>query len=176
MRTSGTAAELEVRRKIAVGLLRQGMSVADAALGVEASVSSIRRWQKAVQSGGIQALAAKPHLGPTPKLSDLQKAELVEILLCGPLAAGYATDLWTCGRVQQVIHRRFGVTYHVDHVGRLLHSLGFSPQQPRRRARERDEQAIERWRRQAWPRIKKGESGGKLASCFSMKAASCCSP
>ena len=80
----------------------------------------------------------------------------------GPLAAGYFTDLWTCGRVGQVIAETFGVTYHVDHVGRLLHDLGFSPQKPRRRARERDEAAIERWRREDWPRIKKGEPGEKL--------------
>ena len=78
-------------------------------------------------------------------------------------------------RVRQVIHREFGVTYHVDHVGRLLHALGFTPQKPRRKARERDEAAIEHWRREDWPRIKKGEPGEKLASCSSTKPASCCS-
>ena len=108
------------------------------------------------------------------RLSDEQKSQLVEILLRGPLAAGYFTDLWTCARVAQVIQQKFGVTYHADHVGRLLHGLGFTPQKPRRKARERDEAAIERWRRVDWPRIKKGEPGGKLASCSSTKPAFCC--
>ena len=85
-----------------------------------------------------------------------------------------ATDLWTCARVQQVIEEKFGVTYHVDHVGRLLHSLGFSPQRPQRRARERNEAAIEHWRRYDWPRIKKGDRGSKLASFFSTRPASFC--
>ena len=83
--------------------------------------------------------------------------------------------LWTCARVAQVIDREFGVTYHADHVGRLLHSLGFTPQKPRRRARERDEEAIERWRRVDWPRIKKGERGEKLASSSSTRRDFCCS-
>jgi transposase len=30
--------------------------------------------------------------------------------------------------VAQLIREGFGVTYHVDHVGRLLRDLGWSPQ------------------------------------------------
>jgi transposase len=174
MRTLGTAAELEVRRRIAARLLMEDVTLADIARCVDASVSSVSRWKRALKAGGPAALAAKPHPGPTPKLADSQKDNLFEILLRGPLAAGYFTDLWTCARVQQVIEEKFGVTYHVDHVGRLLHSLGFSPQLPRRRARERDEEAIKHWRRCDWPRIKKGDRGRKLASFFSMKPASFC--
>jgi hypothetical protein len=36
-----------------------------------------------------------------------------------------------------------------------LKRLAWSPQQPRLRARERDEAAIERWRAVDWPRVKK---------------------
>jgi transposase len=32
--------------------------------------------------------------------------------------------------------------YHVDFLGRLLHPMGWSPQEPERRALERDEAAI----------------------------------
>jgi transposase len=174
MRTKGTAAELEVRRRIAARLLKEDMTLADVARCVGASVSSVNRWNRALKAQGPAGLTARPHPGPSRKLNDAHQAELVEILLRGPLAAGYLTDLWTCRRVRQLIEQRFGVTYHVDHVGRLLHSLGFSPQQPRRRARERDEAAIERWRREDWPRIKKGEPGGKLASFSSTKRAFTC--
>jgi transposase len=47
------------------------------------------------------------------------------------------------------------VRYHVDHVGRLLHSLGWSPQKPQRRAIERNEEKIQQWIKVDWPRIKK---------------------
>jgi hypothetical protein len=77
------------------------------------------------------------------------------MLLQGAQAAGYPTDLWTCPRVADVIRSRFGVQYHADHVGRLLHSLGWSPQKPQRRAVERDEEQVQTWIKQEWPRVKK---------------------
>jgi transposase len=76
-------------------------------------------------------------------------------LLHGAQAAGFATDLWTCPRVARLIEQRFRVHYHVDHVGRLLHALGWSPQKPTRRAIERDEEGIRRWIKQTWPALKK---------------------
>ncbi len=60
-----------------------------------------------------------------------------------------------CPRVAELVQRRFGVDYHVDHVGRLLHELGWSPQLPTRHAVERDEAAIRRWAHETWPRVKK---------------------
>jgi transposase len=87
-----------------------------------------------------------------------QKQELVKLLEDGPLAAGYRTEQWTCPRVADVIQQNFGVRYHADHVRRLLHELGWTYQKPEQRARERDENAIRRWRKRDWPRIKKGPS------------------
>jgi len=42
-----------------------------------------------------------------------------------------------------------------DHIGRLMHSQGWTPQKPERRALERNEEEIERWKQEEWPRIKK---------------------
>jgi transposase len=47
------------------------------------------------------------------------------------------------------------VRYHKDHVGRLLKGLGWAPQVLARRAVQRDEAAIERWRAEVWPELKK---------------------
>jgi transposase len=80
---------------------------------------------------------------------------LLRLLLRGARAHGYRTNLWTTARIAEVIQRAFGVQYHRDHVGRLMHSLQWSPQKPERRALERDERAIEGWKRKDWPRIKK---------------------
>jgi transposase len=73
----------------------------------------------------------------------------------GAQAAGFATDLWTCPRVAALIQSRWGIWYHVDHICRLLHTLGWSPQRPARVAIERDEERIRTWVRGDWPRIKK---------------------
>ena len=79
----------------------------------------------------------------------------------GPPAFGYTTDLWTLKRVAEVIEREFAVRYHPGHVWRLLVSLAWSCQKPERRARERDEAAIERWRERHWPHIKKRPKRGR---------------
>ena len=111
-----------------------------------------------MQKGGLEALKAKPHPGPKPRLNEKQKQRLVKTLLAGPCKAGYRTDLWTCPRVSEVIAKKFGVKYHPAHVWKILRSLGWTPQKPEQRARERNETDIRRWRRQEWPRIKKGRS------------------
>jgi transposase len=50
----------------------------------------------------------------------------------------------------------FGVVYHPTHVGRLLKTLRWSPQKPRRRARQRDEAALAQWHDEIWPALKRG--------------------
>jgi transposase len=113
---------------------------------------SIYRWLKLAQQS--DGLAAKPHPGPAPRLSPEQHRRLEALLLDGPTAHGWPNQLWTCGRVVQLIQRHFGVSFHHDHVGRFLRArLNWSPQKPRRQARERDEAAIEVWKRERFPKI-----------------------
>ena len=155
MRPKGSAQELEVRRRIAAKLLDEGKGIREVARLVGASPSAVHGWKQAVEQGGSAALKAKPHPGRPPGLTMEQKRELEQILRAGPLAAGFSTDLWTLDRVAQVIERHFGVKYHPGHVWKILRAMNWSPQKPERRARERDEEAIRRWRKEDWPRIKK---------------------
>ena len=114
-----------------------------------------------IEEDGIAALAAKPHPGKAPRLTRNERQKLVEILLKGPLKAGFSTELWTCPRVAQVIQREFGVSYHAGHVWKILRSLGWTSQRPEQRSRKRDEEEIQRWREQEWPRIKKRLKKGR---------------
>src|SRR6266852_221337 len=50
--------------------------------------------------------------------------------------------------------RRFGVEYTLAGMDVLLHRIGWSVQVPARRAAERDEEKIARWREDTWPVIK----------------------
>ncbi len=158
MRPKGSAAELEARRLLAGRLLLEGRSVGEISEIVAVSDSSVRRWRLAVQKGGLEALKAKPHPGPKPRLNAKQKQRLMKILLAGPRKAGYRTDLWTCPRVAEVIAKKFHVQYHPAHVWKILRSLGLTCQKPEQRARERNEAAIQQWRKHEWPRIKRGRS------------------
>jgi transposase len=150
---------LEARRRRALALLRQGLGVRAVARRVGCSPGSVSRWQAAVAAGGPAALRAKPAPGRPRRLSSRQRARLLKLLLRGPLAHGYGTALWTLPRVADLIARTFGVHYHPAHVWKILRGEGWSCQKPERRARERDEAAIQRWRTQRWPHIKKRPAG-----------------
>jgi putative transposase len=158
MRTKGSAAELEVKRRIACNLLLDGKSRAEVARLVETSWNSVDRWKEALERGGPDALAAKPHPGRPALLSVAQQHRMVRILECGARKAGFDNELWTCPRIAAVIEQRFGVKYDVSHVWRLLHKWGWSCQKPQHRAREQDRAAVDQWRQCEWPRIKKGPS------------------
>jgi len=166
---------LEARRMLAAKLLSEGVKAVEVARLVGAGHSSVKRWKSALAKEGLAGLAAKPQPPPPTKLDDLQRAKLVQILIAGPLASGYATDLWTCRRVAEVVRREFGVSHHPDHLGRILHHLGFTPQRPEQCARERDEAAIATWRKRTWPRIKRGLASGAKRSYFLTNQAFACS-
>lgn len=155
MRPHGTPAQLERRRRHAIQLLQAGKTLSAVARALSASVSSVFRWWQAYRQKGLQELRAKPTPGRPPRLSHRQKQKLLRLLVHGPLAAGYPTDLWTLQRVADLIDRHFGVAYHPCHVWKLLTGLGWSCQKPERRALERDEAAIARWKEKEWPRVKK---------------------
>jgi len=118
-RPIGTSAELERRRRRAVDLLHQGESptVLARILGVQRA--SLYRWDKQARSGP-DGLAAKPHPGPTPRLHDSQLAALEDLLLEGATAHGWPNELWTAARVTEVIRRHFGLSFHPEHVRKIL--------------------------------------------------------
>lgn len=155
MRPQGNPKELEHRRQRAIALLEEGHQPVEVATLLGVDRRSVRRWKAAHRKKGPKGIQAKPAPGRPPRLDRHDLKRLEKALLQGSQKAGFPTDLWTCPRVAHVIHTLFGVHYHVDHIGRLLHALGWSPQKPERRARERNEEAIRHWVKVEWPRIKK---------------------
>jgi len=154
-RPKGSADLLEDRRKRALALLDLGLSLNEVGRRIRSSASSVMRWRDARRRGGAKALKVRFSPGRPWKLGKKQRRRLITLLLKGAVAHGYRTNLWTTARIAQVIERKFGVRYHRDHIGRLMHSLRWSPQKPERRALERKEAEIERWKKEEWPRIKK---------------------
>jgi len=88
------------------------------------------------------------------RLSEAQMARLERELERGPLAHGWADRRWTLARVKTMIGRLFHVSYTVEGTWRLLRRCGWSWQQPAWRAIERDDDAVELWRREVWPQVK----------------------
>lgn len=159
MRPHGSPADLEARRRRAVALLGKGLGVREVARQIRCSPTSVSRWQAEVRTRGPDGLRPKPAPGRPPRITPRQRATLLNLLLKGAIAHGFSTDLWTLPRVAEVVARTFGVRYHPAHVWKILHGAGWSCQKPERRARERDEAAIQRWRTDRWPHIKKRSPG-----------------
>ncbi len=173
MRPKGSAEVLAARRRRALKLLDQGLSLNEVARRVGCQASSVMRWRDRRARVGERVFEVGASPGRPPKLSLPEKRRLVRLLAKGPRAHGYATDVRTCDRVRRLIWREFRVRYHRDHVGRVLHQLGLSPQKPERRALERDEARIERWKRTRWPQVKKTQrAGGRTSSSSTNRASS----
>src|SRR5215207_1338886 len=151
-RPLGTAEELERRRRRAVELVEAGEARATVARVLGVHPKTLGRWLRQARKPG--GLAARPAPGRPPGLNDLQLGQLEQLLLDGPRAHGWKNALWTAPRVARLIERFFGVTYHPEHVRRLLkRRLDWSSQKPRRKARERDDKEVERWLGDEFPRI-----------------------
>jgi transposase len=161
MAATHSATALEKRRFQALTLYRKGVSQADIARRLRVSRAAVCQWLKKARKKGKQALQRKPRPGRPPKLTAVQQRSLVKLLARGPQRAGYTTQLWTAERIQRLVAERFGVRYHLHHVPKLLRQCGWSYQRPTGRAIERNEEAIERWVQEDWPRIRKKRAGGK---------------
>lgn len=155
MRPTGSKPQLEARRRLAVELFNEGLRICEVAQLVGVSHTSVRRFVNAFKLKGADGLNPIPHPGKVCKLSEDDLAKLKNMLCQGARLHGYLTELWTLERVVALIHRHFGIKYHFTSVWHILRKLGFSCQKPERRAREADDQAIENWRDDEWPRIKK---------------------
>jgi transposase len=152
-----TAAERARRERVrlaAAEMIEDGVSDREVARRFRVSRMSANRWRRALAAGGRVALATKGAAGAQCKLSPAQLAELEAVLDDGPPAAGYADECWTLARIAEQVWRRFGVEYTLAGMDVLLHRLGWSVQVPARRAAERDEGKIARWREETWPVIK----------------------
>lgn len=147
--------QMEKRRLKAAVYFERGLGASEVARKLGVKRQSAHAWKKAWEQGGKDLLRSSGSAGRKSRLNASECQEVVDALLEGPKKSGYATDVWTLPRVKALIGKRTGQSYSESHVSRLLHAFGFSCQRPERRAIERDEKKIARWKRVVWPAIKK---------------------
>lgn len=142
------------RAKAVLGYL-DGRKVIALSEALEVTRGSINRWLQWYQAMGAEGLRDAERPGPTPRLSEAEKAELATVIEAGPQAAGFTSGMWTGPMIGDLIRRRFGVRYHNHHIPRLLGWMGFSVQRPRKRLARADAEAQAVWLRHRLPAIKK---------------------
>jgi len=145
----------EYRRLRAIELYEQGWRPIRIAEALGVTRGAVSQWMKVYREKGIEALRYRKVSKKPSRLSQEQKAELVAMLHQGPEMFGYVGYIWTQARVGELIQRKFGVSYNVNHVGRILKTCGWTCQKPVSRALQRNDEAVRQWCHERWPEIKK---------------------
>ena len=155
MTAEGRARREAVRLQAAEFFVEQ-VPVAEIARRLRVSENAVYKWRRRWLADGEAGLASKGPSGTGCRLSEAQLDALAAAIEEGPAAHGWVEDQrWTLARVADLIARLFRQRYTLRGVSMLLHRIGFSPQVPKHRPVERDEQVVVSWRREVWPQAKR---------------------
>ena len=116
--------------------------------------TTLFRWVRRYAAEGERGLQRRAGSGRPPLLPAFDMEALNDIVLEPASHFGFETDLWTVGRLRQVIREQYGVEVSPDTVWRRLRDAGFTYQKPERRYFELNEEAREEWLRNEAPRIR----------------------
>ncbi len=146
---------LEQIRKRAVGAVLRGEHPEDVAAAIGMTRGTVYSWVALHRAGGDAALLAKPIPGRPTKLSREQRRR-VATLVAGtdPRQLAFDFALWTRELVRELVRREFGIELSLSSVGRLLRSMGLSPQRPLWRAWQADAEKVQAWKDTEFPRIR----------------------
>ena len=155
-------AAMQQRRRTAARLFAAGrLPQAEIARELHVSRQSVSRWYEAWRSDQPRWIGGSGRAGRRPRLDEAQLQQVDEALRRGAPAHGFSTDLWTLPRIAAIIERITGVHYHPGHVWKILAAMEWSLQRPARQARERNQEARQRWVAKRWPAVKKTRGGEK---------------
>ena len=147
---------LEEIRRMAVERVREGEDPSAVISSYGFCRTTIYKWLKRARGRGrgLRALRSQKGTGRPPKLT-VKQARQVFRWINGrdPRQHGFDFGLWTRHVVAELIADKFGIELSLASVGKLLASLGLTPQKPLMRAYERDPEAIEAWKRDTYPSI-----------------------
>jgi transposase len=126
------------RRMLAIALVLEGVSRAEAARCCGMDRQTLRDWVHRYNREGIAALSNRPLPGRPPALTPEQMADLKAVVLAGPELAKDGVVRWRCCDLRRVMAERFEVEVHERTVGKLLKRLGLSRLKPRPHHPKRD--------------------------------------
>lgn len=147
--------EYDGLRKRCIELLREGHIPQRVSEMLGCSASWVSKTQKRFELGGEAALRTRKPGGNTPRISESDVKVLVTELEKGALAHGFTGEIWNRKRVGAIIFKLFGQKYDPSHIGRILKKAGWTLQKPQVKARQQKAEAVENWRQEKLPALKK---------------------
>jgi transposase len=150
----GRYSTLDIRVR-AVEAVKRGMAVGQIAGAFNVDRTTLFRWIRKYHANGDIGLHRKPGSGRPRLLEDLEEDDLRQIVMFPASDFGYETDLWTVGRLQNVIEDLCEIRLSKNTVWRRLRDAGLTYQKPERQYFEVDEKARREWLRTEVPRIRR---------------------
>ena len=146
---------LEYVRIQAVKAAQEGYRIREVARIFGVHRASVHRWLKLFRKGGMDALKEKPVPGKKPAIDNSQRNMLTLWLTAAtPLSFGFKSILWTIEIIKELIEKKFSIHLSRSAVGRLLHRIDVTPQRPAHRSTKQNPDAVDRWLKEEFPKIK----------------------
>jgi transposase len=168
------------RRMLALALVLEGSSRAEAARHAGMDRQTLRDWVHRYNAGGLDALRDRPRSGRRPRLTPEQGAELATVVEQGPDPDRDGVVRWRRIDLQALIEARFAVRLHERTVGKVLRRLGFARLSVRPRHPKADEAAQEAFKKASpsWsarrfpsaPAASRSRSGSKMRPASASRA------
>ena len=126
----------QARRLLAIALVLEGSSRADAARSAGMDRQTLRDWVHRFNAAGAEGLVDLKAPGRQRRLSLEQQQELAHSLESGPQLTRDGVVRWRLADLCVLVERRFGIRYQERGMGKLVRALGFSrvsarPQHPK---------------------------------------------
>lgn len=147
--------EKETRRLKAGKLFDKGRAQAEVARKFKVTTAAANHWHAAWKKGGTAALKSKGNSGFESALTPEKQRNFKKAILQGPRAFGFETDLWTLARLAAVMKKVNQIKFSEVWIWHIVRELGFTPQKPQVKAKERNEKAIAEWKARRLPDLKK---------------------
>lgn len=155
-RTLNQDAQEQLRRQ-AMRLVDQGLRQSDVARMLDVSKQTLSLWRQRYLKGGWKELRKRKRgraVGMDRRLTAEQEKEIQKTIVDHtPDQLKMTFALWSRHAVQQLIKDKYDVNYTLQGVGRLLKDWGFTPQRPAKRAIERNDEAVRRWKDEEYPQV-----------------------
>lgn len=137
----------QTRRLLAICLVLEGASRAEAARQTGMDRQTLRDWVHRFNATGIDGLISRPSPGPKPKLTKAQMTELHQLVIDGPDPKIHKVVRWRCVDLRAEVARRFSVTVDEITIGRWLGKLRLTRLKPRPFHPKKDAQAQEAFKK-----------------------------
>lgn len=166
--TSSLSRDAKERRRLKAGeLFKAGMRQADVARKLKVTPAAVHGWYHTWKEQGVRGLKSKGPAGFSSSFTEKDKKKLKRAILGGARKFGYDTDLWTLDRISAAMRQVAKKSFSTAWTWHIVTGLGFTPQKPEAKSKERNEDAIRTWTQRTFPRLKKMGAKTRISTGFS---------